>query len=112
MLRPHGEDRHIFTANVHDFEKKVIQASHQQPVLVDLWAEWCSPCKVIAPILQQFIAEYEDEILLAKVEVDEGDGDILVKTLRFNLSECITKDTTCNDANRHIDFPVLVSFHP
>ncbi len=38
--------------------------------------------------------------------VDEGDGDILVKTLRFNLSECITKDTTCNDANRHIDFPV------
>ncbi|MCK5002807.1 MAG: thioredoxin fold domain-containing protein [Gammaproteobacteria bacterium] len=75
MLHPHGEDSHIFAANVHDFEEKVIQASHQQPVLVDLWAEWCSPCKVIAPILQQFIAEYEDEILLAKVEVDEGDGE-------------------------------------
>jgi len=75
MLPISGKNEHIFTANVHDFEDKVIKASHQKPVLVDLWAEWCSPCKVISPILQQFIAEYEDEILLAKVEVDEGDGE-------------------------------------
>lgn len=75
MLHPVREDEHIFTANVHDFEEKVIKVSHQKPVLVDLWAEWCAPCKVIAPILQQFIAEYEDELLLAKVEVDEGDGE-------------------------------------
>ena len=75
MLHPHSEDEYIFSANVHNFEDRVIKASHQQPVLVDLWAEWCSPCKVIAPILKQFITEYEDQILLAKVEVDEGDGE-------------------------------------
>lgn len=75
MLHMHGEDKRIFSANVHNFEEKVIKASHQQPVLVDLWADWCSPCKVIEPILKQFIGEYEDELLLAKVEVDEGDGE-------------------------------------
>ena len=75
MLHPHAEDERIFSANVHNFEEKVIKASHENPVLVDLWADWCSPCKVIAPILQQFINEYEDELLLAKVEVDEGDGE-------------------------------------
>ena len=75
MQHLHAEDKHIFSANVHNFEDKVIKASHQQPVLVDLWAEWCSPCKVIAPILKQFITEDEDQILLAKVEVDEGDGE-------------------------------------
>lgn len=75
MLQPHKDDKSIFTANVHNFEEKVVKASYQQPVLVDLWAEWCSPCKVIAPILEKFIGEYEDELLLAKVEVDEGDGE-------------------------------------
>ena len=65
----------IVDAGIHDFEQKVIMASHEHPVLVDLWAEWCSPCRVIAPVLKQFIAEYEGEILLAKVEVDAGDGE-------------------------------------
>ena len=75
MLHASRTNEHIITANVHNFEEKVIKASHQKPVLVDLWADWCAPCKVIAPILQQFIGEYEDEILLAKVEVDEGEGE-------------------------------------
>lgn len=75
MLHTAGTDQVIFSANVHNFEEKVIKPSYQKPVLVDLWAEWCSPCKVIEPILKQFIAEYEDELLLAKVEVDEGDGE-------------------------------------
>ena len=75
MLHASRTNEQIIAANVHNFEEKVIKASHQKPVLVDLWADWCAPCKVIAPILQQFIGEYEDEILLAKVEVDEGDGE-------------------------------------
>ncbi|MDH5612917.1 MAG: thioredoxin domain-containing protein [Gammaproteobacteria bacterium] len=75
MLHPTGTDINIITANVHNFTEKVIKASFQKPVLVDLWAEWCSPCRVIAPILQQFVRSYEDDILLVKVEVDEGDGE-------------------------------------
>ena len=75
MLHSHAKDKNIFTADIHNFEERVIKASHQTPVLVDLWAEWCAPCKVIAPILQQFINDYEDDVLLAKVEVDEGEGE-------------------------------------
>lgn len=75
MLHPSGTDEQIITANVHNFEEKVIKASFQQPVLVDMWAEWCAPCLVIAPVLKQFIGEYEDKLLLVKVEVDEGDGE-------------------------------------
>lgn len=65
----------IFDVDFHNFEQLVIQESHNKAVLVDLWAEWCSPCQVIAPILKQLIEEYEGEILLAKVEVDKGDGE-------------------------------------
>lgn len=64
----------IFVARLEDFEQRVIAPSHQQPVLVDLWAEWCSPCIVIAPVLEQFIHENDGDILLAKVEVDEGEN--------------------------------------
>ncbi len=85
MLHIAGTDEHIFSANVHDFEEKVIKASHQKPVLVDLWAEWCSPCLVLAPILQKFIADYEDELLLAKVEVDEGDGENMKLAGRYKV---------------------------
>ena len=85
MLHPHADDKRIFSANVHNFEEKVIKPSHQQPVLVDLWAEWCSPCKVIEPILKQFIGEYEDVLLLAKVEVDEGDGENMKLAGRYKV---------------------------
>jgi putative thioredoxin len=65
----------IFDVDYHNFDQLVIQASHNKPVLVDLWAEWCSPCLVLAPILQQLIEEYGGEIVLGKVEVDKGDGE-------------------------------------
>ena len=64
----------IYNAGLDDFEEKVIKASHQQPILVDLWAEWCAPCRVIAPMLEKALAEYEGKILLAKVEVDEDEN--------------------------------------
>jgi len=85
MLHVAGTDEHIFSANVHDFEEKVIKSSHQKPVLVDLWAEWCSPCLVLAPILQKFIEEYEGELLLAKVEIDEGDGENMKLAGRYKV---------------------------
>ncbi len=64
----------IFVVNLDDFEEKVIQASQHKPILVDLWAEWCSPCRVIAPILEQLADEMDGEIGIAKIEVDEEDN--------------------------------------
>ena len=64
--------KRIFDTSVEEFEKEVIEASHQYPILVDLWADWCPPCIVIAPILKKVVEDYEDEIALAKPEVDEG----------------------------------------
>jgi putative thioredoxin len=52
----------------------VLAASKQTPILVDFWAEWCSPCLVIAPILQQVIEDYNGEVRLAKLEVDDGEN--------------------------------------
>ena len=85
MLHPSGLDGQITTANVHNFEEKAIEASYKKPVLVDFWAEWCSPCLVIAPILKQFVSEYEDEMLLVKVEVDEGDGENMKLAGRYRV---------------------------
>lgn len=62
----------IFDTSVETYTKDVIEASQQQPILVDLWADWCPPCVVIAPILKQVVENYDSDISLAKVEVDEG----------------------------------------
>ncbi len=67
-------NKDIFDVTVHDFDEKVIKASQQRPVLVDFWADWCSPCIVVAPILAQVIEEFTGQIALAKLEVDEGDN--------------------------------------
>ena len=64
----------IIDVNLDNFEEEVILASSQQPVLVDLWAEWCSPCLVIAPVLKSLIDEFDGQLKLAKVEVDEEEN--------------------------------------
>ena len=64
----------VFDISLEDFDKKVIEASYHKPILVDLWAEWCSPCIVLAPVLNTLINEFEGELLLAKVEVDEDEN--------------------------------------
>lgn len=54
------------------FETDVIEASHKAVVVVDLWAEWCGPCKSLGPILETVIAETEGKVVLAKVDVDSN----------------------------------------
>ncbi len=52
------------------FEKEVIQS--ETPVLVDFWAEWCGPCKAMAPVLDQVSVEQADRLRIVKVDVDEN----------------------------------------
>ena len=64
---------YIFDIDGNDeFQQRVIEASQQQPVLVDFWADWCSPCLMIAPVLAKVIPEYEGQVLLAKIDADEN----------------------------------------
>jgi putative thioredoxin len=54
------------------FETDVIERSAQVPVVVDLWAEWCGPCKTLGPILEKVVAETGGEVELAKVDIDNN----------------------------------------
>jgi len=53
-----------------EFEKTVLQSD--LPVIVDFWAPWCGPCKIIAPVLEKLAGEYGDKITIAKVNTDEN----------------------------------------
>jgi putative thioredoxin len=55
-----------------DFDQFVINRSHQTPVLLDIGAEWCSPCRVLTPRLEKLCAEYGGGFLLARVDADEN----------------------------------------
>jgi thioredoxin 1 len=59
--------KHISDAS---FESDVLKAD--KPVLVDYWAEWCGPCKMIAPILDEVSQSYQDKLQIAKMNVDEN----------------------------------------
>ena len=62
----------VFDATEQNFEHVVITESHKRLVLVDISADWCSPCIVLMPLLEKLAAEYAGEFLLAKIDADEN----------------------------------------
>lgn len=55
-----------------NFEEKVLKAD--VPAIVDLWAEWCGPCKLLTPIIEELSTEYEGKAVIGKVDVDANPG--------------------------------------
>jgi len=60
----------VVDVNEEDFQQKVIDISKTVPIIVDLWAEWCGPCKQLSPLLEKLAAEYKGRFVLAKIDVD------------------------------------------
>lgn len=55
-----------------NFDERVLTQSHQVPVLLDIGAEWCSPCRVLTPVLERLAQDYAGKFVLAKVDADEN----------------------------------------
>lgn len=85
--RFNGENMAEIIADEKNFEQEVIKSD--LPVMVDFWAEWCGPCKVLGPIVKELAEEYSGKIKVAKVNVDENNalamryGILSIPTLKF-----------------------------
>ena len=59
----------VTTVDQNSFQKTVLES--QKPVLVDFWAPWCAPCRMVSPVIEELAKEYKDKVEFAKVNVDE-----------------------------------------
>lgn len=67
-------DEMVFDVDLDEFDRRVIKESHNIPILVDFWADWCSPCHALTPHLLTVVKGFAGKVRLAKVEVDEGEN--------------------------------------
>jgi putative thioredoxin len=63
---------YVFDVDESGFQVRVLDASKERPILVDFWADWCTPCIALAPALERVMEEFRGSLLLAKVEVDDN----------------------------------------
>lgn len=68
--------------NDDNFEERVAKQSESTPVVVDFWAEWCMPCKMLSPILEKFAKEYNGKFILAKADLGENQNTAMKYQIR------------------------------
>jgi thioredoxin 1 len=78
-----------------NFEQEVIQSD--MPVLIDFWAVWCGPCKIIAPVVEELANEYEGKVKIGKLDVDENQQTSIKYGVRSIPTLLIFKDGKVKD---------------
>lgn len=66
-----ADSPYIFEIDENNYAQIVLQGSHQVPVLVDFWADWCQPCKMLMPLLARLVDEYQGRFILAKINTEQ-----------------------------------------